>query len=110
MVFDKVGTTSIVSQENVSIANFLENLEKRYEKISNDNIIIDLFSFDELSSGNVLEFLSLSEKHKNGNKSFILVTDKIGYDDAPDAIDLVPTLQEAHDIIYMEEIERDLGI
>ena len=110
MILDKVGNTTIVSQENISLARFLENLVNEYAIISSDNIIVNLFSFTDITPDSILEFLDVSRVHKNNNKSFVLVSDKIGYDELPDEINLVPTLQEAHDIIEMEEIERDLGI
>ncbi|WBU89585.1 ribonuclease Z [Cellulophaga omnivescoria] len=110
MVFDKDGTTTIVDQENISLAKFLENLNNAYEKIKNDNIIVNLFSFSVLTSSDVLEFLDLSNMHRASNKSFVLVTNKVSYDDVPEEICVVPTIQEARDIIEMEEIERDLGI
>ncbi len=110
MIFDKAGTTTTVFQENTSISVFVKNLTEAYPKLKHDNIIVNLFSFDTLSSNDLLEFLELSNTHKNNSKSFILVTDKVGYDEVPEAISLVPTLQEANDIIEMEEIERDLGI
>jgi len=110
MIFDKQGTTTIVFQENIALNKFLMNLEKEYPKLVNDNIILNLFSFDKLSVGDVLEFLQLSDKHRKNNKSLVLVTEKVSYEEVPDTIIVVPTLQEAHDIIEMEEIERDLGI
>lgn len=110
MIFDKNETTTIVSQEDTVLAKFLKNLEKEYPKIANDHIILNLFSFGKLSSGDVLEFLELADTHRNANKSFVLVTEQVSYDDVPDSIIVVPTIQEAHDIIEMEEIERDLGI
>ncbi len=110
MIFDKDGTTTIVFQENIDLKTFLENLNKAYPKIKNDHIIVNLFSFDRLSAGDVLEFLQLSDQHKNANKSFVLVTNKVGYDEVPDTIMVVPTIQEAKDVVEMEEIERDLGI
>ena len=110
MIFDKDNnnTTTIVSQENISLKIFLENLNNAYEKIKNDNLIINLFSFSKLTSGDILEFLQLSEKHRSSNKSFVLVTTSVTYDDVPNEIYIVPTLQEAKDIIEMEENERDL--
>jgi hypothetical protein len=39
----------------------------------------------------------------------VIVTDRVDFDEMPDEIVVVPTLQEAYDIIEMEEIERDLG-
>ena len=110
MIFDKEGTTTIVFQEKISLATFLENLNKAYPKLKHDNIIVNLFSFSKLTAGDVLEFLQISNAHKASNKSFILVTNKVSYDEIPDEISVVPTIREAKDIIEMEEIERDLGI
>lgn len=110
MIFDKEGTTTIVFQEKTSLATFLENLKKGYPKIKHDNIVVNLFSFSKLTAGNVLEFLDISNSHRTTGKSFVLVTDKVSYDEVPDEISVVPTIQEAKDIIEMEEIERDLGI
>ncbi|MEM1339529.1 MAG: ribonuclease Z [Bacteroidota bacterium] len=110
MIFDKEGTTTIVFQEHTSLETFLANLNAAYPKIKHDNIIVNLFSFNTLSASDVLEFLTLSTTHRNSNKSFVLVTDKVTYEEVPDEINLVPTLQEAKDIIEMEEIERDLDL
>nr|WP_299066922.1 ribonuclease Z [uncultured Allomuricauda sp.] len=110
MVFNKEGTTTIVFQEKISIATFLENLEKAYPKLKHDNIIVNLFSFSKLTSGDILEFLEISNTHKNANKSFVLVTNKVSFNEITDKISVVPTIQEAKDLIEMEEIERDLGI
>ncbi len=109
MIFDKVGNTTIVFQENIDLQTFLDNLNKAYPDIKNDHLIINLFSFSKLTTGDVLEFLQLSNTHKSANKSFVLVTNKVAYDDVPEEIVVVPTIKEAHDIIEMEEIERDLG-
>ena len=110
MVFDKDGTTTIVFQENISLTKFIENLTEAYPKIKNDNLTINLFSFEKLTAGDVLEFLELSNTHRASKKSFVLVTDKISYDEVTEEILVVPTLQEAKDIIEMEDIERDLGL
>ncbi len=110
MTFDKDGNTTIVYQENISLLKFIENLQNAYDKIRNDHIVVNLFSFNRLTVGDMLEFLDLSRKHKKANKSFVLVTDKIDYEDVPEEISLAPTLQEAMDIIEMEDIERDLEL
>lgn len=110
MVFDKKGTTTTVFQEDISLNIFLANLTKAYPDIKNDNLIINLFSFKELTSNDILEFLELSNQHRGDSKSFVLVSNLVSFDEVPDEICLVPTLQEAKDIIEMEEIERDLGL
>ncbi|MBU2945220.1 ribonuclease Z [Zobellia uliginosa] len=110
MIFDSDGSTTIVSQENTTLSIFLKNLNDAYPKIKNDNIVINLFSFSKLKADDVLEFLQLSDLHKKAKKSFVLVTNKVSYDEVPDAIIVVPTIQEAQDVIEMEEIERDLDL
>jgi hypothetical protein len=110
MIFDKDGNTTIVFQENISLAKFLENITAAYPKIKNDHIIVNLFSFEKLTANEVLEFLQLSNTHRGQKKSFVLVTDKVTYDEVPEEICLVPSIQEARDIIEMEEIERDLEL
>jgi len=42
--------------------------------------------------------------------SFVIVYDGINFDDLPDEIIVVPSLDEAKDLIEMENIERDLGL
>jgi len=110
MIFEKEGTITLISQENIALGKFLGNLNKAYPKISKDNLIVNLFSFTELSANDILEFLQMSNKHRSTRKSFVLVTDKVSFDEVPEEICLVPTIQEAKDIIEMEEIERDLEL
>jgi hypothetical protein len=110
MIFDKEGTITTVFQENTSLPIFIKNLNDSYSKLQHDNIIVNLFSFEGLSPDDILEFLQLSNKHRESGKSFVLVTTKVSFEEVPDEICLVPTLQEAKDIIEMEEIERDLGL
>ena len=110
MIIDKEGTTTIVFQEKTTLSGFMENLQNAYPKLKHDNIVVNLFSFKKLTVNDMLEFLDLSNAHKAGGQSFVLVTDALNYDEIPEELSVVPTLQEAKDIIEMEEIERDLGI
>ena len=109
MIFDRQGNTTIITQESVSIAVFLERLHEKYEKFKSDNIIINLFSLDNITVNDLLEFSDISRDHKKQKKSFVIVTNRISYDELPDDLVVVPSLQEAFDIIEMDEIERDLG-
>lgn len=108
MIFDKQDNTTIVTQESVSLATFVQRLHDGYNKLQNDHLIINLFSLDTFTVNHLLEFLQLSNSHRGNKKSFVVVTNKISYDDIPDEMVVVPTLQEAFDVIEMEEIERDL--
>lgn len=110
MIFDKEGNTTLVFQENVSLEKFRKNFSEAYPRIQNDHLILNLFSFGKLSTGDVLEFLHLSNRHRGAGKSFVLVSNAISYEHVPDELCVVPTLQEARDLIEMEEIERDLDL
>ncbi len=110
MILDKDGNITTVSQEHSTLVTFIDNLNTKYTDIQKDHLIINLFSFETLTANDILEFKDLAEQHTSANKSFVLVTGKVSYDDVPEGINVVPTLQEARDIISMEEIERDLGL
>ena len=108
MIFDKQGSTTIITQEKATIIEFVKRLEDKYESIKNDNIIVNLFSLKELSVNDINEFIRISKEHQANKHSFVIVTNKISYDEAPNEITIAPTLIEARDLIEMEEIERDL--
>ena len=108
MIFNKDGSTTIVTQEKSTIGDFLKKLEEKYETFKNDNVIINLFSLKNLRPEDITEFLMISKKHKTNKRSFVIVTDQVTYEEVSEEINVVPTLQEAYDLVEMEEIERDL--
>ena len=110
MIFDREGATTVVFQEKVSLGKFRENLQEAYSRVAKDHLILNLFSFGKLSGNDLLEFLELSDRHRAAGKSFVLVSAAIRYDEVPDELCLVPSIQEARDFIEMEEIERDLDL
>ncbi len=110
MIISKEGHTSIVAQERGTLIQFLGKLRESYPSLKEDHIILNLFSFTTLKAADLLEFLHLSNTHRAAKKSFVLVSNAVSYDEVPDEICLVPTIQEAKDIIEMEEIERDLDL
>lgn len=110
MIFDKSGNTSIITQEKATVVELVKKLQALYPKFKNDNIIVTLTSLNKLSSQDIVEFLQISNTHRGENHSFVIVSDKVDLDTIPNEIILVPTLQEAYDIIEMEDIERDLGL
>ena len=109
MIFDTDGNTTIITQEKASIVELVKKLEVLYERFKNDNLIVSLTSLNKIPLEQIVEFLEISNKHRKTKHSFVIVTDKVDLDEMPDEIVVVPTLQEAYDIIEMEEMERDLG-
>jgi len=109
MIFDTEGNITIITQEKASIIELVKKLEVLYERFKNDNVIVSLTSLNKIPLEQIVEFLQISNKHRKAKHSFVIVTDKVDLDEMPDEIIVVPTLQEAYDIIEMEEMERDLG-
>ena len=101
--------TTTLTDTHANAAAFLEKLTAEYSNYKNDNIIVELSAQAGLDLNGVLGFLDVSDKHRKAKKSFVLVVKDFDIDDAPEELIIVPTLQEAHDVIEMEEIERDLG-
>ncbi|MCB0456868.1 MAG: ribonuclease Z [Flavobacteriaceae bacterium] len=73
------------------------------------NVVIDLLKYTHITLDELLQLIPLSTKHRAAKNSLVIVNNSINPDDIPDEMIVVPTLQEAADIIEMEEIERDLG-
>lgn len=109
MIFDKDGNISIITQEKVSIIELVKKLQVIYSRFKDDNIIINLTSLKPLVLEDVIEFLQISNQHRKAKHSFVLISNTMDLDDIPDELVIVPTMQEAYDIIEMDEIERDLG-
>ena len=109
MIFSRKDNITILKQEKAPILELVQEISKSYEKFCSDNIIVNLVTQKKVKSSDVLNFLQISNQHRESKHSFVIVTNSIELDDIPDEIVIVPTLQEAFDIIEMEEIERDLG-
>ena len=99
----------ILRDEENDVKNFASYLSFKHKDLDNDNLVVDILKYGELELEELLKFLKLSNKHRSHNKSFVIVNDTINIDVVPEELVVVPTLQEAEDIIQMEEIERDLG-
>ncbi|MBC3758603.1 ribonuclease Z [Hyunsoonleella sp. SJ7] len=109
MIIDKTGNTTVITQEKFTIVELVKKMEALYPKFKNDNIIVALTALDKIALEDVVEFLNISNIHRGKNHSFVVVSDKVDLDEIPDELVVVPTQQEALDIIEMEEMERDLG-
>lgn len=104
------GNNTVIKDSHEDIAAFLEKITAQYTSFALQNLILDLSNQTEATVADILLFADLAAKHKKNGKSFIMVmNESFDFNEATDKVMLVPTLQEAHDIIELEEIERDLG-
>ncbi|WP_203255668.1 ribonuclease Z [Hyunsoonleella ulvae] len=109
MIIDRKGNIAIITQEKVTVVELVKKLEALYPKFKNDNIITVLTSLEHIDAAVIAEFLQISNIHRGEGHSFVIVSDKVNLDDISEELIVVPTQQEALDIIEMEEMERDLG-
>ena len=90
--------------------DFRNLVKGHYKNMHQQNIVIDLSAIKSLKPNHVLEFSELNMYNKEQVlKSFVVVVGTMYVSQLPEDIATAPTLQEALDIIEMEEIERDLG-
>ncbi|MFD0975349.1 ribonuclease Z [Salinimicrobium gaetbulicola] len=99
----------ILRDDKDDVKGFASYLQNSHSSFKNDNVVVDILKYGSLSLEELLAFLELSNEHRNNKRSFVLVNDTINIDHVPEEILVVPTLQEAEDVIQMEDIERELG-
>ncbi|MBE7685131.1 ribonuclease Z [Tenacibaculum piscium] len=105
---DKTNYIFISSQEN-NCTDFFLSFEKEYVKYQNNHIIVEILADFSPSKENILLFLKYAELHQQNGTSFVIVVKNIAIDDFPEILNIVPTLEEAQDIIDMENMQRELG-
>ena len=100
----------ILEDEQNDLEKFASFLEFQInKKFKGQNVVLDLSQNKELKLTELLYFLNISNAHRNTKHSLVIINDAINPDDIPTEMVVVPTLQEAEDIIEMENIERELG-
>jgi hypothetical protein len=109
MKVEQKGHTTVIKDTVGQTADFLMKVTHEHNTYKNSNLILDLTHDKSLSLEDVKSFADLIKLHKKQKKSIVLVADSVNFNAVPKSIILVPTILEAHDIIEMEEIERDLG-
>lgn len=109
MKVDQKGHTVTIKDTQGDVNSFLEKVTQQFKTFEKQNIIIDLSSNSEISENDLKLFLPLSKLHRKAKKSFVIVASDLDFNAISDKLVVVPSLLEAHDIIEMEEIERDLG-
>tara|TARA_B100000795_G_scaffold211456_1_gene165089 strand:- start:352 stop:687 length:336 start_codon:yes stop_codon:yes gene_type:complete len=99
----------VVKENSNDLENFVFLLKPLLPiQLKDKNLIIDLLDYKLISLKDLLLFQNISDTHKEANKSFVIVNDVLNANSLPEEIMVLPTLQEAKDMIEMEEIEREL--
>ncbi len=108
MKIENKDKTTIIKNTTSDINSFIEYITTELVNFKSQNLIIDLTTTD-ITVKDIKLFAEASKTHKKNKKSFVIVANDIDYNAVPTKISVVPSIQEANDLIEMEEIERDLG-
>jgi kynureninase len=106
MIIEQQNSTAIITQDKTSLSQFIKKFSVLHERFKENNVILQLKD-NATSSIDIL--VSISKIHRQLNQSFVVVSPQLNQNDFEDDFIVVPTLQEAHDYIEMELIQRDLG-
>lgn len=109
MKVEQKGHITLIKNTQYTTAEFYQKLNKEYNSYKSKNLIIDLTFDKTIKMWDIKLFVEMANNQKQEKKSLVLVTDSINFNEVPLNLIVVPTILEAHDIIEMEEIERDLG-
>ena len=109
MKIDKKEKYTLLIPSEKTFEDFADALEKEKNNLKNDNLIIDLNDSFDAKNRNLTLFVDFAIQKKENGTSLIIVDTSAIIDDYPETFNISPTLQEAEDILEMEEIERSLG-
>jgi len=109
MKVDQKGHTTIIRDTQNNVEAFVGKITNEYHVFQSQNLILDLSHDKTFATKDLAQFKDLAKTHKKAKKSLILVSDAVDFDKVPNYLNVVPSVLEAHDMIEMDEIERDLG-
>ena len=109
MQLEKKETFTLFLSDENSFSDFYNQFLIEEKKHTSENIVIQFSNNINITTEEFLLFLDISERKKQNGTSFVVIYLDIDVDDFPDNFNIVPTLQEARDVIEMEDIERELG-
>ncbi|TMM32001.1 hypothetical protein FDT66_00615 [Polaribacter aestuariivivens] len=109
MQFDKKENYTYVSSDENSFQEFYNTFIKQEKEFKKEHVIVHISNEISVSTEDFLLFLKVAEQKNENGTSFVIINTVVNVDDFPENLNIVPTLQEAEDILEMENIERELG-
>jgi hypothetical protein len=100
---------TLISSDENSLKEFQNTLFKKIKDFEKTHIILHISDDINIVDKDFSLFLKVAEQKQQNNTSFVVLNANVNADDYPESLNIVPTLQEAKDILEMEAIERELG-
>ena len=96
-------------EDLIQISKFVQTIPDVLNKFEKENIVVQVSDTIKATTKDLFSFLNIAKQKKQNGTSFVLINSIINIRDFPENFNIVPTMQEAEDIIEMETIERELG-
>ena len=97
-----------VALRKEEVADFVSRF-KEEESLSTQHLILLLSEDETWTAKDLKPLVSIAKQHsKKHQKSIAVVSAELVYEGIEIELNLAPTLQEAYDLIEIDEIERDL--
>lgn len=90
-----------------SFLDFFKSFKDSLNQYVDHNMILDCTDFD-ITNEELMQFTPISENKMEHGTSFVIIKSGVSIDEFPDELIIVPTLQEAEDLIDMDEMTRNL--
>jgi hypothetical protein len=99
----------IIENHSHTITDMLIKVEGQLKSYFDMSLILDLKYNKDLTAKDLKNFKSINQAFTKNRLSFVVVNDAINLTDLSAEIVVVPTVLEAHDIIQLDDIQRELG-
>ena len=97
---------TFISVNKDTFSEFTQNIDD----LKSNHLVVEISENINISKEEISLFLKISTDFNTIGTSFVIIKSRFNSDDFPEIVNIVPTLQEAEDILEMEAIERDLGL
>lgn len=109
MKIEKKENYMLFTSEEKLLPDVLKTFFFYAQKHTSSNIIFAISKNLNITVEDFSLFLETTSTKRTKGTSFIIIISSLDIDRLPEEINVVPTLQEAEDILEMENIERELG-
>jgi len=108
MILSKENNTFVLRLDEENIKDPKSFCSEYTKKVEGLDVVLDAIRLPNLNIHKDALAIVLTAFHNEDN-TFVTVALPKQYSDLPEAWVFVPTLEEAHDFIELERIQRDLG-
>ena len=109
MQIDKKENFTLITSDENSFSEFYKSFIAKEKNFENEHLILQFSNEINIINEEYLLFLIIAEQKKTNGTSFVIISENANADDFPEHFNIVPTLQEAKDVLEMEAIEKELG-